>query len=105
MDSSYPEEVLMFKCGNISLELYQSEFAGTNKTTVLNWDVGDNVKQEVESLKQNGVTFEHYNFPDLKMDGDVHLMGDMKVVWFKGCTRKAFSTVLYNLKFYISFLS
>ena len=27
--------------------------------------------------------FEHYDMPGLKLDGDVHLAGKMKIAWFK----------------------
>ncbi len=81
--STMPEETQLYRCGHGMLEIYHSEFAGTNKTTVMTWIVGENVKKEVESLKEKGVEFEHYSFPQLKMDGDVHCMGHQKVAWFK----------------------
>ena len=33
-------------------------------------------------MKAKGVKFEHY-MPGLKLQGDVHIGGDMKVAWFK----------------------
>jgi hypothetical protein len=35
------------------------------------------------SLKDKGVTFEHYDIPDMTRQGDVHVGGNMKVAWFK----------------------
>jgi hypothetical protein len=30
-----------------------------------------------------GVAFEHYDFPGVTREGDVHVMGPMKSAWFK----------------------
>jgi catechol 2,3-dioxygenase-like lactoylglutathione lyase family enzyme len=69
---------------NSRLEIYPTEFAGTNKATYATWEVGD-VKAEVETLQAAGVTFEHYDLPGMKLEGDIHLMGDSgeKAAWFK----------------------
>ena len=37
----------------------------------------------MKSLQAKGVRFEHYDMPGLKLDGDVHVAGKMKIVWFK----------------------
>jgi hypothetical protein len=34
-------------------------------------------------LKGKGVRFEHYDFPNTKRDGDVHVFGELKAAWFK----------------------
>jgi catechol 2,3-dioxygenase-like lactoylglutathione lyase family enzyme len=76
------EEVQMYKSGTTMVELYHSEYAGTNKATALSWVVSD-ISKEVDELKNQGISFEHYNFPDLKMEGDIHVMGEMRAAWFK----------------------
>ncbi len=81
--SEMPEEVLFFKSGNTKIELYHSDFAGSNQTTVLTWSVGNDIHKEVKELRSKGINFEHYNFPDMKLDGDVHVMGTIKAAWFK----------------------
>ncbi|HUQ43602.1 MAG TPA: VOC family protein [Candidatus Limnocylindria bacterium] len=49
--------------------LYESEFAGTAKNTVMNWVVED-VQAEVARLRENGVEFENYDFGEYKtVDG------------------------------------
>jgi catechol 2,3-dioxygenase-like lactoylglutathione lyase family enzyme len=85
VESKEPADcVQMYKCGNTTLEVYESTFAGTNKATALTWFVGDDVFKEVDDLKRKGVKFEHYdNMPDTKLEGDVHLMGAIKAAWFK----------------------
>lgn len=34
-------------------------------------------------LKDKGVAFEHYDFPGMVLEGDVHVMGELKAAWFK----------------------
>lgn len=74
--------VLMLKSGNSKLIVYASEYAGTNKATAVTWAVKD-VASSVNELKRKGVAFEHYDFPGVKMEGDVHVMGKSKAAWFK----------------------
>ncbi len=75
-------ELIVFKSGNTTLNVYESKEAGTNKATAVTWAV-DDVESEVNALKAKGVKFEHYDMPGLKRQGDVHIGGDMKVAWFK----------------------
>ncbi len=77
------EEALEFKSGNSSLFVYRSRHAGTNKATAVTWTVGEDVEGVVRDLKAKGITFEHYDLPGMKREGDVHVAGDMKVAWFK----------------------
>jgi catechol 2,3-dioxygenase-like lactoylglutathione lyase family enzyme len=76
------KELIVFKSGSSTLNVYRSDFAGTNKATAVTWTV-DDVDEEVRALKSKGVTFEHYDMPGLKLEGDVHVGGDMRVAWFK----------------------
>ena len=77
------EEVVTYKSGNAMIYVYRSEHAGTNKATALTWNAGDDVASEVEALKKKGVSFEHYDMPGMRREGDVHVGHDMKVAWFK----------------------
>lgn len=77
------EMVQLFKSGSSTVEVYKSDFAGTNKATAMTWEVGDNLEEEVRNLRSKGVEFEHYSMPDMQLDGDVHVSGDFKVAWFK----------------------
>lgn len=77
------EYVQLYKSGNNTIEVYKSDFAGTNKATALTWTVGDNIENEVKSLKDKGIEFEHYQMPETKLEGDIHVMKDMKAAWFK----------------------
>jgi hypothetical protein len=71
------------KSGNSTIEIYKSDFAGTNKATALTWKVGDSIEEEVKALREKGVEFEHYEMPGTKLEGDVHVMEGMKAAWFK----------------------
>ena len=75
-------EVIMFESGDTTINVYRSSFAGTNKATALTWAV-DDVDDVVRTLKGKGVKFEHYDLPDTRREGDVHVSGDIKVAWFK----------------------
>ena len=75
-------EAIVFESGNTTINVYRSTFAGTNQATALTWTV-DDVDDVVRTLKSKGVTFEHYDLPDMRRQGDVHVSGDLKVAWFK----------------------
>jgi catechol 2,3-dioxygenase-like lactoylglutathione lyase family enzyme len=77
------QELLVFRSGRTTINVYRSKYAGTNKATAVTWVVGDEVEGVVRALKAKGVVFEHYDMPDMTREGDVHVAGDMKVAWFK----------------------
>jgi hypothetical protein len=76
------EGVIAYRAGAARLLVYQSSFAGTNKATAVTWPEVD-VDAVVESLRAKGVSFERYEMPDTRHEGDVHVSGDMRVAWFK----------------------
>lgn len=76
------DEVVSLKSGATAIDVYRSEFAGTNKATALTFSVGD-IDAEVRELKGNGVTFEHYDMDGLTRDGDIHSADGFKTAWFK----------------------
>jgi catechol 2,3-dioxygenase-like lactoylglutathione lyase family enzyme len=75
-------EVIVFESGDTAINVYRSSYAGTNKATALTWTV-DDVEDVVRTLKAKGVRFEHYDLPQTRREGDVHVSGDIKVAWFK----------------------
>ena len=75
---------ILYRSGGSVVLVYPSEYAGTNKATAATWVVGDDFDSIVAGLREKGVTFEHYDdLPDTTREGDVHLMGEIKGVWFK----------------------
>jgi catechol 2,3-dioxygenase-like lactoylglutathione lyase family enzyme len=77
------QEVIIFKSGNSVINVYKSQYAGTNKATAVTWVVGQDVEGFVQQLKAKGIAFEHYDMPGVTRNGDVHVADDMKVAWFK----------------------
>ena len=77
------QEVIVLKSGNSTVNVYRSQYAGTNKSTTVTWVVGEDIESVVQQLKSKGITFEHYDMPSVTRVGDVHIAGDMKVAWFK----------------------
>lgn len=76
------QEVIVFKSGNSRLDVYVSKYAGTNQATAVSWVV-EHVDEVVRALKAKGVTFEHYDMPEMTREGDVHVAGNLRVAWFK----------------------
>jgi catechol 2,3-dioxygenase-like lactoylglutathione lyase family enzyme len=77
------EEALTYRTGSSSLLVYRSEFAGTNRATAVTWSLGQEVDACVRDLEGKGVTFEHYEMPNTRREGHVHVSGTMRVAWFK----------------------
>ena len=77
------DELIVFRSGKTVFNVYRSEFAGTNEATAMTWAVGDRIEAVVESLAAKGISFEHYDLPGMRREGDIHIAGDMKVAWFK----------------------
>jgi catechol 2,3-dioxygenase-like lactoylglutathione lyase family enzyme len=76
------DELIVFQSGNSTINVYRSQYAGTNKATAVTW-ILDDVEGATRMLKAKGVKFEHYDMPGMSRQGDVHVCGDMKVAWFK----------------------
>jgi catechol 2,3-dioxygenase-like lactoylglutathione lyase family enzyme len=76
-------ELIVYKSGKTVFNVYRSDFAGTNQATAMTWAVGDRVGEIAEALAAKGISFEHYDMPGMRREGDVHIAGDMKVAWFK----------------------
>jgi catechol 2,3-dioxygenase-like lactoylglutathione lyase family enzyme len=76
-------EVLSYASGDSEIIVYESQFAGTNKATAATWVLGGELDGVIKALKAKGVAFEHYDFPDMKREGDVHIAGNTRAAWFK----------------------
>jgi catechol 2,3-dioxygenase-like lactoylglutathione lyase family enzyme len=78
-----PPGTILYASGKSVVLVYQSEYAGTNQATAASWAVGDDFDAIVQDLGAKGVTFERYDLPDTTREGDVHVMGELRAVWFK----------------------
>ena len=77
------DEVIVYRSGRTTFNVYRSKEAGTNKATAVTWTVGSKIQDTVQALKAKGVTFEHYDMPGLTLEGDIHVGYGMQVAWFK----------------------
>ncbi len=75
---------VLFEAGSGSKAfVYPSPSAGTNQATAAGF-VDKDVEGVAEALKAKGVKLEQYdNIPGATRQGDVHVMGDLKAIWFK----------------------
>jgi catechol 2,3-dioxygenase-like lactoylglutathione lyase family enzyme len=80
---SMGDDMVAYRSGATTVNVYRSDFAGTNEATAVTWAVGDDIERVVRELKAKGVAFEHYDLPDMQRDGDLHIGDGMKVAWFK----------------------
>ena len=73
---------IYYRAGSSRVFVYPSQFAGTNQATAAGFDV-DDIEAAVAELRGKGVTFEEYDYPELKtVDGIADLDGE-KAAWFK----------------------
>jgi catechol 2,3-dioxygenase-like lactoylglutathione lyase family enzyme len=72
-----------YRVGTSFLVVYPSDYAGTNQATGATWAVGDDFDAVVEDLRRKGVSFEQYDLPDTTREGDIHVIGETRAVWFK----------------------
>ena len=86
-------EVIVYKTGSGRLNVYRSDYAGTNKATTVTWQVGDQLASIVEELKVKGVEFAHYDIPGFTHEGDVHVSGHMRAAWFTDPDGNIFSLI------------
>jgi len=76
-------EGVTMESGDTLINVYRSEFAGTNKATALTFDV-DDIDKEVGELREKGIFFEKYDLPGLEPRGDLYVgEGGFKTAWFK----------------------
>src|SRR5690606_8871574 len=69
-------QVMTFQTGDTLLNVYMSDYAGSNKANAVVWGVGEDLDDIVAELKASGVAFEHY--PDneyMRLEGDIHVSG------------------------------
>lgn len=74
--------VTIFSAGGTTLEVYQSQFAGTNQATAVTFEVAD-LDGVMADLRQHGVVFEEYDFPGVKTVNGVLDADGTRNAWFK----------------------
>jgi len=77
------EYVIGYRTQNGELQVYVSDFAGTNQATAVTWVVPD-LDDLVGKLVRKGVVFEHYDTgAGMERSGEIHTMGGQRAAWFK----------------------
>ena len=76
-------EAVSYESGGTELLVYHSDYAGTNRATSATWTIRGDLEKVVASLREKGVSFEHYDLPHSTLRGDVHVIDGMKAAWFK----------------------
>ena len=78
-----PPGTLVYEVGDSGFTLFETEFAGTAKNTVMNWNVAD-LHVEVARLRERGVVFEEYDEDEYKtIDGIMTDPSGGMNAWFK----------------------
>jgi predicted enzyme related to lactoylglutathione lyase len=69
-----------FEAGDGALLVYESVGAGQSRHTVAGFRV-DDIDAVVSALRERGVVFEEYDLPDLKTEGGIAQVGDVRAAW------------------------
>jgi catechol 2,3-dioxygenase-like lactoylglutathione lyase family enzyme len=77
------EGVLAFRTGATALNVYRSDFAGTNQANAVVWDAGDEVEAIAADLRGKGVRLEEYPEGFDSVTDGVHAKGPFRAIWFK----------------------
>lgn len=73
---------ILFRAGkDTAFLVYPSEFAGTNKATGMSVNV-DDFDATMTALRQKGITFMDYDFPELKTENGVAQTPTGPIAWF-----------------------
>ncbi len=70
-----------FMIGGIPVLVYESQFAGTAKSTVFTI-MTDDLDRDMATLREKGVTFNDYDLPGLKTVDGVAELGGERGAWF-----------------------
>lgn len=73
-----------YRVGAGQLYVYASPTAGSGDATAAFFRVED-VRTVVSQLASEGISFEHYEMPGTRIEGDVHVVdgSDITAAWFK----------------------
>ena len=79
---SSPDGKFKYACGGALLALFPKPEGTRAEHTAVSFQV-KNIESEIAELQSRGVTFEDYDFPDLKTVDHVCVLGSEKAAWFK----------------------
>src|SRR5689334_21293359 len=76
-------DVFQLRTGSTTLNIYKSNFAGTNQANAVVWDAGGDVEAIAADLRAKGVRLEEYPQGFDRVADGVHAKGDFRAIWFK----------------------
>ena len=77
-----PDGKFVYRMGSSTLALFPKPDGTKAEHTAISFQVPD-IRATIDALKQSGVLFEDYDFPGLKTDNHVCVLGAEKAAWFK----------------------
>ena len=69
-----------FRAGQGTLLVYESVGAGKSRHTIAGFRV-DDLDEVVGRLRERGVEFEEYDLPQMKTEGGIAAVGDVRAAW------------------------
>ena len=76
-----PDGKFVYRCGGTEIALFPKPEGTKAEHTALSFRV-DNIADAIGQLKARGVVFADYDFPGLKTEGHVCVLGSEKAAWF-----------------------
>jgi catechol 2,3-dioxygenase-like lactoylglutathione lyase family enzyme len=76
-------DVFAVQTGSSRLNVYKSDYAGTNKANAVVWSAGGDVEAIAADLRAKGVTLDEYPDGFDEVRGGVHVKGDFRAIWFR----------------------
>ena len=77
-----PDGKFVYRMGSSTLALFPKPDGTKAEHTAISFQVPD-IRATIDALEQSGVLFEDYDFPGLKTDNHVCVLGAEKAAWFK----------------------
>ena len=77
-----PDGKFVYRCGGTEIALFPKPEGTKAEHTALSFRV-DDIAAAITLLKSRGVVFADYDFPGLKTEGHVCVLGSEKAAWFK----------------------
>ena len=76
-------DVFAVQTGGSRLNVYKSDYAGTNKANAVVWSAGGDVEAIAADLRARGVTLDEYPDGFDEVRGGVHVKDDFRAIWFR----------------------
>ena len=77
-----PDGKFVYRCGGTEIALFPKPEGTKAQHTALSFRVGD-IASAIATLKARGVVFADYDFPGLKTEAHVCVLGSEKAAWFE----------------------